>query len=93
MGRPTRVRLVTRHPYPPRLRVDREAVVRLLGAGPVLGLDAGERAAAMLGWTLDRWWAAVDGCPWVTCLAWGPSGWRLTEAGRLVLAKLGGGVA
>lgn len=50
-----RPRAAARH-----LLADRLAVLRLLAAGPVLGADAGERCAALLGWTLDRWWLAVD---------------------------------
>jgi hypothetical protein len=72
---------------PRHLLADRLAVLRLLAAGPVLGAAAGERCAALLGWTLDRWFAAVDSCPWVTCLGHGRAGWRLTWRGRRELDK------
>lgn len=74
-------------PTPRHLLADRLAVLRLLAAGPVLGADAGERGATLLGWTLDRWWACASTSPWFTCTGRGPAGWRLTWAGRAELSS------
>ena len=56
---------------------DRLAVAQLLASrGPI----PGDEAAAALGWTIDRWWAAVG-----TRVEWFDltgKGWILTDAGR-----------
>src|SRR5687768_4990942 len=63
---------------------DRLAVARLLAArGPVPGSEA----AAALGWSLDRWWAAVG---WAADLFDVTGrGWVLTTAGHAFLASGG----
>jgi len=66
-----------RRPEPKSLAADRRAVARLLAdRGPIHG----DAAAAALGWTRDRWWAAVAGFGhWFLVTG---KGWVVTPAGR-----------
>jgi hypothetical protein len=85
---PTRsVRLTTihrtpRHRRPTNIADDRMAVARLLAEHEPL---PGNEAAAALGWSLERWWAAAGGYEWFVVTG---KGWVLTPSARLEVCSM-----
>lgn len=78
-GRSSGQRNRPRRPAPADLAAARRTVAGFLaGRGPVPGWVA----AAALGWSLDRWWAAVAGTRWFDVTG---KGWVLTAEGHAAL--------